>query len=489
MFLWVMALLAVYAVGARAQTANPAGTPNAPLSKKNQGTQAAGANLPVQGSGTLGRLTKWTGLTSSNSLIGDTTIFESKTGLVGIGTDLPTSKLTVQGMIETTLGGYKFPDGTVQTTAAVAGLQAVIHDATLKGNGTQASPLALAVPLTLSGAGAPVLKVINTGTDIGSDGIQATGGNTNNFSGGAGVRSRGGDALTTGSPGPGVSSQGGDSLMNGTGGNGVETTGGKGFVGGNGVYANGGSAVHLGVGGNGLFSTGGSSANAGDFVVGGTGILARGGDGVGTNFNGGVGIHAIGGQGLNGATPGLAASFSGDVEVGGNFSVTGGTKNFKIDHPLDPENKYLYHAAIESSEVLNIYSGNITTDESGEALVTLPGWFEAINKDFRYQLTVLGTFAQAIVADEIKNNHFKIKTNAAGVKVSWQVTGIRSDAAMLKHPFKVEEDKSSAERGFYLTPEAYGQPEERGVEWARNPQLMQQLKVQRTQNGQTRQQQ
>jgi hypothetical protein len=216
-------------------------------------------------------------------------------------------------------------------------------------------------------------------------------------------------------------------------------------------------------------------------------LRAIAGAGKGAGYQGGDAIFAVAGAGLDGASPGAAAILIGAVEVNGNFSVTGGgTKNFKIDHPLDPENKYLYHAAIESSEVLNIYSGNATTDGNGDALVTLPDWFEAVNRDYRYQLTVVGTFAQAIVADEVKNNQFKIKTNAAGVKVSWQVTGIRSDAAIRNRPFKVEEDKLQSERGYYLAPEAYGQSEERGIEWARNPQMMQQLKRQRMeahQNG------
>ena len=80
------------------------------------------AQTSVTGDGTLGRLTKWTGFTSSNSVIGDSNIFEEKFGKVGIGTTTPTSLLTVQGMIETTLGGIKFPDGTVQTTAALSSI-------------------------------------------------------------------------------------------------------------------------------------------------------------------------------------------------------------------------------------------------------------------------------------------------------------------------------------------------------------------------------
>jgi hypothetical protein len=111
--------------------------------------------------------------------------------------------------------------------------------------------------------------------------------------------------------------------------------------------------------------------------------------------------------------------------------------------------------------------------------VTLPTWFEALNSDFRYQLTVIGTFAQAIIAEKIRHNRFTIRTNAPTVEVSWQVTGLRSDAVMRKHPFKPEEDKLELERGFYVTPELFDQPEERGIEWAHNPQMMQQMKENR----------
>lgn len=101
---------------------------------------------------------------------------------------------------------------------------------------------------------------------------------------------------------------------------------------------------------------------------------------------------------------------SGKCHTGVSVSVNG-RKNFQIDDPLDPANRYLYHSAIESSEMMNIYSGNVTTDGHGDATVHVPAWFEALNGDFRYQLTVIGQFAQAIVADEIYDGRFRIRTD------------------------------------------------------------------------------
>jgi hypothetical protein len=58
------------------------------------------------------------------------------------------------------------------------------------------------------------------------------------------------------------------------------------------------------------------------------------------------------------------------------------------------------------------------------------------------------------------------------MKVSWQVTGIRQDAWANAHRIPVEEEKPVAERGRYLHPELYGQPKEKGVEWAHRPEQM-----------------
>src|SRR5262249_19043693 len=153
------------------------------------------------------------------------------------------------------------------------------------------------------------------------------------------------------------------------------------------------TGINVGPGGNGLQAYGGDTSH-GD---GGLGVVAVGGTGRGAGRVGGYGIEAARGIGVDGATNGLAGKFDGDVLVTGTLSKGAGT--FKIDHPLDPENKYLYHSFVESPDMMNIYNGNLTTDENGDAVVALPDYFEALNKDFRYQLTVIGQFAQAVVAE------------------------------------------------------------------------------------------
>ena len=164
---------------------------------------------------------------------------------------------------------------------------------------------------------------------------------------------------------------------------------------------------------------------------------------------------------------GLAGLFQGNVTVSGNLNISGkltkGSGSFKIDHPLDPANKYLSHSFVESPDMMNVYNGNITTDRHGLATVILPEYFGAINRDFRYQLTVIGQFAQAIVKQEIENNRFTIRTNKPSVKVSWQVTGVRQDAYAEANRIQVEEDKSASERGHYLHPELFGATEKEAI--------------------------
>jgi hypothetical protein len=152
---------------------------------------------------------------------------------------------------------------------------------------------------------------------------------------------------------------------------------------------------------------------------------------------------------------GGTAQVAGTLFASGGLQTTG-SKNFIIDHPLDPENKILRHASIESNEVLNQYSGNITTDASGLATVTLPNYFETLNKDFRYQLTAIGSFSQVIIKKKISKNQFIIQSKQPKVEVSWQITGVRNDRNMQYAPFVAEAEKEEENKGKYMSPEAYG---------------------------------
>jgi trimeric autotransporter adhesin len=231
----------------------------------------------------------------------------------------------------------------------------------------------------------------------------------------------------------------------------------------------------------GSLSSGFSSAAPGVSAQGGNTLISFGGNGgdfFGGNSNAGTagdGVSAVSGIG---PTPGFAGNFSGDLNVTG--TIFAGVKDFKIDHPLVPANKYLYHSSVESSEMMNLYTGNAILGADGQAVVDLPSWFQAENADFRYSLTAIGAPAPNLhIAQEIADNHFRIAGGGPGMKVSWQVTGVRQDAFAKAHPLEVEVDKPGSERGFYIHPELYGAPEEKGMEWARNPQLMKQRKEMR----------
>jgi hypothetical protein len=150
---------------------------------------------------------------------------------------------------------------------------------------------------------------------------------------------------------------------------------------------------------------------------------------------------------------GWAGLFVGDVKVTGALSKPGG--GFRVDHPQDPENKYLSHSFVESPDMMNVYSGTVTTDDHGHARVTLPDYFEALNRDFRYQLTVIGQFARVMVSEEINRNEFVISSDVPNVKVCWQVTGVRQDPWAEAHRIPVEENKPPAEKGRYLHPELF----------------------------------
>src|SRR5262249_53437029 len=128
--------------------------------------------------------------------------------------------------------------------------------------------------------------------------------------------------------------------------------------------------------------------------------------------------------------------------VRGKLFKPGG--GFKIDHPLAPNEKYLHHSFVESPERKNVYDGIAVLDETGRAVVELPAWFEALNSDFRYQLTCIGRFAPVYVSTKLDGNRFTISGGYAGMEVSWQVTGVRIDSWARANPLFLEENKHAA---------------------------------------------
>ena len=220
--------------------------------------------------------------------------------------------------------------------------------------------------------------------------------------------------------------------------------------------------------GNGVFGYASATSGSPHGVVG----FVESPNAVGGQFiaHGGAGLVL---QGLSGANFNqiFFVDASGNGYFAGNLNVTGnlskGSGSFKIDDPLDPANKTLSHSFVESPDMMNIYNGVAQLDAKGEAWVDLPKYFEALNRDFRYQLTAIGAPGPNLyVAEEIHSNRFKIEGGKPGAKVSWQVTGVRQDAYANAHRIPVEEDKSAGERGYYLHPDAFGQPESKGMAMA-----------------------
>ena len=392
------------------------------------------------------------------------------------------------------------------------GLTSVAHDATLTGDGTGSSPLGIAnggvtkgklaasggtpgqvlgtdgldlvwlaagltLPFTASGTstgGNSLFRIGDSGVGYAIAGVSATGtallgmsGSGSSFGLAGGPAAVWGDARTGAGYGvAGTSATGSGLLGDSDTGYGVQgrstaaavfglSTGSSGY----GVYGKADGATARGVYGD---------SQNGDGMVGVAHVSGRSGVYAVNHTAGGFGVNGASsaGYGVYGSsTSGYAGYFQGRVQVNGELSKSSGS--FVIDHPLDPESRYLFHSFVESPDMKNVYDGIATLDENGRGEVELPTWFEALNRDFRYQLTCIGGFAPVYIAEEITENRFTIAGGAPGMKVSWQVTGIRKDPWADAHRIAVERPKPADEKGLYLHPELYGQPESKGIEWVR----------------------
>ena len=424
----------------------------------------ANSNAPaaaISGSGTANHVTKWTG----TSTLGNSNIWDGGNGDVGIATTSPTAKLDVNGTARirsnATVNGT-LTAGPITATSTSSGGTGVFANAgsSTASNGVIAyGATGVAGYTTVAGS---IALYGNAGSTTGSNGVVAYG-----ATGMAGYATVAGSIGVYGNGGSSAGSAG----VSGTGG----TYGAYGYSGsGYGIY---GTVPSAGVDGVHGVSASENSGVAGinDNSSAGFGVYGQAASpsGVGGGFYNTSTGDALFAYEQNG---GYAAFFDGNVDVDGNLSKAGGS--FKIDHPLDPANKYLYHSFVESPDMKNIYDGNVTTDGSGLATVTLPDWFEALNRDFRYQLTVIGQFGQAIVASKVANHQFTVKTDKPNVEVSWQVTGIRQDVWANAHRIPVEVEKAQADRGLYLHPELFGSPVEKSIALAHHPMMLKVMKQQ-----------
>jgi len=226
----------------------------------------------------------------------------------------------------------------------------------------------------------------------------------------------------------------------------------------------------LGLGNGSSAFTAGLAPQSGVFgaSLGGAGVFGYGAPGVsGWGTGASPGVSAFGGLSSLGTTSIPAASFIGDVVVLGSLKVAGGPKQFLIDHPLDPERRFLQHAAVEAPALKTFYDGVVTTDDQGSGHVVLPRWFGALNTDLCYSLTSIGGPAPDLhVAKEFDGTAFAIAGGRANSRVCWQVTGVRHDPSAQRNPLVVEQDKSVGELGRFADPSAFGHAPSEHLAWA-----------------------
>jgi trimeric autotransporter adhesin len=406
--------------------------------------------LTVTGGGTADYLPMWT----SASALANSSIYENKASHnLGIGTTAPAAALEVvntkgtpllaqtSGKILAAIQGTNL--GTTGMGAGVAGASSTVDGAGVYG--------------TSSGTDAAGVWGVSSATTGYGDGVYGSAASPSGYSAGVWGHSSGGG-------GNGVAgSCSGSGGCTGVWGYSTATTGsGWGIVGesltGPGVYGR-----TTGAGQDGVVAVNRATTGYSNGLY----VDTSSGEGVGAWIDNAAGGYILVGAVKNNGVHQFHVDGSGDGLFAGNLDVDGTVSSaavgVKMDDPIDPANKFLSQSYVESPDMMSVCNGNITTDGKGMATVVLPDYFETLNGDFRYQLTVIGQFAQAIVDKEIAGNRFTIRTSMPNVRVSWQATGIRRDPWANAHRTPNEEEKPAKFRGYYLHPEVYGAGEDRSI--------------------------
>jgi hypothetical protein len=97
---------------------------------------------------------------------------------------------------------------------------------------------------------------------------------------------------------------------------------------------------------------------------------------------------------------------------------------------VDSQNKVPQHYCVEGAVAQNVYSGSVTLDGKGEAMVALPPYFDALNTNPQYVLTAVGAAMPNLhVMQKIHDNRFWIAGGSPAGEVSWMVIAQRNDPA------------------------------------------------------------
>lgn len=209
-----------------------------------------------------------------------------------------------------------------------------------------------------------------------------------------------------------------------------------------------------------------------DYGPTGSGTGVRGTSNLGTGVNGtghqygvygsctwqsGFGVYAYNSYTPNGVGLGAygalkAATFAGAVDVSGYLTKSGG--GFRIDHPADPENKYLNHEFVESDKAKNIYDGELTFDDSGKTTIEMPSWYTHVSSNGR--LMVMPHEASSTLATKkLAEGKWEVSGGAPHGTADYFVISTRSDKWMKDNHPGVEIDKGD-KKGLFINPELHG---------------------------------
>jgi hypothetical protein len=128
---------------------------------------------------------------------------------------------------------------------------------------------------------------------------------------------------------------------------------------------------------------------------------------------------------------------------GGNNNLfhtgPGWTKGFLINHPLDPDAKFLAHATLEGPEAAVFYRGEGQLSE-GKAIVELPDYFESLAREegrtvLLTPLSESDTPISQLATSSVDNGSFTVvgtdKKNPSQ-RFYWEVKAVRSDVGQLE---------------------------------------------------------